>query len=114
MKKLYDYNNGNYNVKIFDDGTKIRETQEDKFLPDFSENIDIKITDYCLAGCKFCHEQSTGLGQHGNLNVGYLETLQKGTELAQGGGNAARPRIGRGAGAGKRRQAGGRVGDRWR
>ncbi len=59
MKILHDYQNGNYNVKIYSDGTKIRETQEDEFLPEFSENIDIKITDYCDAGCKFCFPKGT-------------------------------------------------------
>ena len=32
MKLLGEYENGNYNVKIYDDGTKIRETDESKLI----------------------------------------------------------------------------------
>ena len=46
MKKILGkYRNGNYSVCIFDDGTKIRKTDDDEFCPDFAENIDLKITD---------------------------------------------------------------------
>ena len=82
------YNNGNYTV-IFDtkNGTKIRATADDDFVADFPENIDIKITNWCNMGCKFCHEGSNAAGQHGNiLNYKFIETLHPGTELAIGGG----------------------------
>ena len=45
MKLLGKYNNGNYTVSLFDDGTKIRETEADFFDAEFPENIDCKITD---------------------------------------------------------------------
>ena len=45
---LSKYNNGNYTVEIYDNGTKIRETKEEDFIASFPENIDIKITNYCL------------------------------------------------------------------
>ena len=48
------YKNGNYTVKILSDGTKIRETEEDDFIPAFAENCDVKITDKCDGGCPFC------------------------------------------------------------
>ena len=72
MKLLKCYENGNHIVKILDDGTKIKETghaeavclpgmksgykkwvpsDEDHFTYDLPENADIKITDYCDAGC---------------------------------------------------------------
>jgi hypothetical protein len=86
-KTLYHYMNGNYTVTILSDGTKVRETQGDSFLPEFSENIDIKITNYCDANCAWCHEKSTMSGEHGNLLMPYLDTLMSGTELAIGGGN---------------------------
>ena len=41
------YKNGNYYVRLFDDGTKERFTLEDEFIPSFPESIDLKITDYC-------------------------------------------------------------------
>lgn len=43
---LSKYNNGNYTVEIYNDGTKIRETKEEDFIASFPENIDLKITNY--------------------------------------------------------------------
>ena len=53
MKILGIYKNGNYQVTILDDGTKIRRTEEDEFIPEFPENADVKITDKCCQGCPF-------------------------------------------------------------
>ena len=111
MKLLKCYENGNHIVKILDDGTKIKETghaeavclpgmksgykkwvpsDEDHFTYDFPENADIKITDYCDAGCAYCHENSTVKGVHGDLRriEKTLDSLHAGTEMAVGGGNA--------------------------
>ena len=41
------YKNGNYIVTILNDGTKIRQTKDDEFIPAFAENCDVKITDKC-------------------------------------------------------------------
>lgn len=110
MKLLKCYENGNHIVKILDDGTKIKETghaeavclpgmksgykkwvpsDEDHFTYDFPENADIKITDYCDAGCAYCHENSTIKGVHGDLRriEKTLDSLHAGTEMAVGGGN---------------------------
>ena len=45
LKLLGVYKNGNYSVRILSDGTKIRETNDDEFIPSFAENCDVKITD---------------------------------------------------------------------
>lgn len=88
MKLIGDYINGNYTVKIFDDGTKIRETEEDEFKAKFPESMDVKITNYCDMNCPMCHEGSTLEGKHGDLlNVDFINTLHPYTELALGGGN---------------------------
>ena len=88
MKLLGAYKNGNYNVVLFDDGTKIRKNNEDKFEADFPECMDIKITDFCDMGCKYCHEASSIKGKHGDiLNEEFINTLRPFTELAIGGGN---------------------------
>ena len=84
---LGTYINGNYTVSIYEDGTKIRENDLDCLTPDFPENIDIKITNHCDAGCLYCHENSTKEGMHGELNQKFIETLKPFTELAIGGGN---------------------------
>lgn len=88
MKLLGAYKNGNYNVVLFDDGTKIRKNNENKFEADFPECMDIKITDFCDMGCKYCHEASSIKGKHGDiLNEEFINTLRPFTELAIGGGN---------------------------
>jgi hypothetical protein len=37
------------------------------------ELVDVKITDYCTAGCKFCYQDSTPEGVHGDL--GYIKQV---------------------------------------
>lgn len=85
---LGEYINGNYKVEIYNDGTKIRETNEDVFISSFPECIDLKITNYCDMGCPYCHEDSNKNGKHGDiLNAKFIDTLNPFTELALGGGN---------------------------
>lgn len=87
MRLLAKYINGNYKVKIYDDGTKIKTTSSDFFDAEFPDSMDIKITNRCDMNCPMCHEQSTLDGIHGDLNAPFLDTLESGTELAIGGGN---------------------------
>lgn len=88
MKKLlYKYRNGNYDVFIFDDGTKIRRNNEDELIAAFPESIDMKISNRCDMGCPQCHEKSVPNGALANLNHPLLDSLHPGTELALGGGN---------------------------
>jgi len=89
MKLLGKYKNGNYSVAIFDDGTKMRISNDDEFIPDFAENCDIKITNCCDINCPMCHEASCIDGKHGDiLNLNFFDTLHPYTEAAIGGGNA--------------------------
>lgn len=89
MGLLGRYKNGNFVTTILSDGTKIRETKEDEFIPSFAENMDIKICNYCDMGCKFCHEGSTINGKFGNiLNEKFIDTLHPYQEVAIGGGDA--------------------------
>lgn len=83
------YRNGNYTVKLNTaDGTKVRETEEDDFIAEFPENMDVKITNQCDMGCPMCHENSTKDGLHGDiLNPKFINTLRPYTEMAIGGGN---------------------------
>ena len=88
MELLGRYKNGNFQVTIFDNGTKIRETNAEEFVPDFAENMDIKICDRCDIGCKFCHEGSTKNGKLGDiLNEKFIDTLHPYQEVAIGGGD---------------------------
>lgn len=88
MNLIGEYQNGDYTVRIFDNGTKIRENDLDYLRPDFPESMDIKITNCCDRNCPFCHEASTLNGKHGDiLNLHFIDTLHPYTELAIGGGN---------------------------
>lgn len=89
MNNWKRYTNGNYIVQInLEDGTRIRETEANEFIPSFAENEDIKICNRCNMGCKFCHEGSTPDGKLGDiLNEKFIETLHPYQECAIGGGN---------------------------
>ena len=85
---LSKYKNGNVDITIFKDGTKVRECSEIPKI-EFPESIDLKITDYCDMGCSYCHESSTKNGNHANFDTLCMIAKQthKYTELAIGGGN---------------------------
>lgn len=92
MNILGEYKNGNYNVQILRDGTKIRYNDLDFFKPAFAENCDVKITDKCDGGCPFCYEGCTPNGKHGDiLNPKFLNTLHPYTELAINGNDLSHP-----------------------
>ena len=89
MELLGRYKNGNFVTTILSDGTKIRETKDDEFIPVFAENMDVKICNYCDMGCKFCHEGSSLQGKFGDiLNEKFIDTLHPYQEIAIGGGDA--------------------------
>lgn len=88
MGVLGKYKNGNYEVVIFEDGTKVRHNNLDSFNPERPESMDVKITNQCDMGCPMCHENSTPDGKHGDiLNIQFFDTLLPYTEIAIGGGN---------------------------
>jgi len=88
MNLLYNYTNGNTKVSIYDDGTKVREF-EGQPLPVHPESMDVKITNYCDGGCRWCHERSSITGEHADLNrlLEVIKDLPAGVEIAIGGGN---------------------------
>lgn len=89
MELLGRYKNGNFVTTILSDGTKIRETKDDEFIPSFAENMDIKLTNKCDGGCAWCHEGSSINGKHGDiLNEKFIDTLHPYQEIAIGGGDA--------------------------
>ncbi len=104
MKKIANYKNGCVDVTIYDDGTKIREWDDEKYgiepELEFPESCDIKITNFCEGSfynhgtwtvCEFCHEGSSPSGKHGNLeklsDMIERSNLPEGIEFAIGGGN---------------------------
>lgn len=89
MELIGQYKNGNYITSLFSDGTKIRSTNDDEFVPSFAENMDIKICNYCDMNCPFCHEGSTTNGKFGDiLGEKFIDTLHPYQEIAIGGGDA--------------------------
>lgn len=92
MNILGEYKNGNYTVRMYDNGTKVRFNDKDHFAPAFAENCDVKITDKCDGGCPFCYEGCTANGKHGDiLNPKFLDTLHPYTELAINGNDLSHP-----------------------
>jgi len=88
MNLIGTYQNGNYTVTIYDDGTKIRENDLDSFDAAFPECMDVKITNQCDLNCAYCHEDSRNDGLHGDiLNPLFIDSLKPFTEIAIGGGN---------------------------
>lgn len=86
------YKNGNYVVCIKDDGTKIRRTDGDEFIPQFAENVDVKITSACRVGCPFCYENCTKDGRHADLfGYPFIYSLHPYTEMALNGNDMNHP-----------------------
>lgn len=85
------YINGNYRVMIFKDGTKVRISTNDIFIPERIESMDMKITNYCDMDCPMCHEKSSIKGKHADLfspiSLSILNNIPQFTEIAVGGGN---------------------------
>lgn len=86
---LAGYRNGGYQVEIYADGTKVRTELDASLPPVLPEQMDLKITDWCDAGCAWCHEKSTTKGTHGDVTrtLALLADLPPGTEVAIGGGD---------------------------
>lgn len=86
---LYRYRNGGYDVGLYASGTKMRVEWDAAIAPPFPEQMDLKITDWCDAGCAWCHEKSTTRGKHGDVDamIKLLSDLPPGVEIAIGGGD---------------------------
>lgn len=94
MKELLaKYANGNYYVKLYTDGTKIRYNKLDHFTPEFPESIDLTITTRCNGGCEYCYLNCTEQGVHANLSDPILDTLRPGTELAINANDFSHPEL---------------------
>ena len=87
--QLASYRNGGYHVEVYSDGTKIRTEVDASSPPRLPEQMDLKITDWCDAGCAWCHEKSTVKGKHSDVDrtLILLSALPIGAEIAIGGGD---------------------------
>lgn len=91
MEMLGAYKNGNTNVVIFMDGTRIVTSKEDEFNFDFPMNIDVTITTKCNGGCPFCYMNCTEKGIHADLNQPWVDTIRPYTEVALNGNDLSHP-----------------------
>jgi hypothetical protein len=94
---ITEYKNGNADIKLYDDGTRVIE-YDDVLNLDTPLNIDIKVNSQCDFGmnpktgkafCDFCHESATTNGKECDYELlkDKLNNLPKGIELAIGGNN---------------------------
>jgi len=82
-KVLHRYINGNYQVTLYDDGTKVRVSPDGEFKPKFPETIDVNISNQCPHQCPFCYISATPNGEHGSLFGAFrMLDVPKGVELA--------------------------------
>lgn len=92
MKEILTrYKNGNYNVVLLKDGTKIRYNDLDNLTPAFAESIDCTITEKCDGGCEYCYLGCNTQGKHADLSQSFFDTLHKGQELALNGNDLSHP-----------------------
>lgn len=83
MKLLYEYDNGNAHVELYDDGTRVITTEDDEFNYIKPLNIDVNCSNRCLRGCKFCYNGSTPNGDNALLeNFAFLNSMIPGTEVS--------------------------------
>lgn len=93
------YTNGNTTVIINTlDGSKIRYTDDDEFLPQFAEAIDMTITYKCDGGCQFCYAGCSSEGKHANLISDYVvntlvPSMRPYTEVALNGNDLSHPHL---------------------
>ena len=90
-KLIAQYTNGNYDVALFDDGTKIRRNDLDNLTPSFAESNDITITTKCNGGCNYCYLGCNEQGQHADLNQPFFDTLHPGQEIALNANDLSHP-----------------------
>lgn len=82
MKLLAKYKNGNYTVRLFDDGTKIRMNDLDNLTPSFAESMDVTVTEKCNGNCRWCYLNCTEDKPHADLTNPIFDTVHAGTEMA--------------------------------
>lgn len=84
-----NWRNADWQILMSEDGTKSRRAIGPSLKPPFPESFDLKVTNWCNAGCSFCHEDSTTKGAHGLLQplLDMLSPLPTGVEIAIGGGD---------------------------
>ena len=76
------YINGNYQVEIKEDGTKIRTSLDGTFVPKRVETLDINLSNKCSVGCSYCYINATPQGLDGDFKKLFNFDIPRYTELA--------------------------------
>lgn len=90
----YEYTNGNYTVEINSyDGTKVRSSETNKFIPEFAESIDVNLSQKCNGNCPYCYANCTIDGKHAEFDKysELLDSIHKYTEVAINGNDLSNP-----------------------
>lgn len=82
---LGTYQNGNYYVTLFSDGTKVRFNKENYMRADRPESIDINISNKCNNGCAFCYQKCTSDGAIADFESPLFDSIPPYTEIALNG-----------------------------
>ncbi len=92
---LHRYINGNAEITLYKDGTRVITSEDDALRLEYPLNIDIRLSERCSFGlnpttgasvCSFCHESATTDGADADYEylLKLLEPLPVGIELAIG------------------------------
>lgn len=85
MKELFKIENGNCDVTLYEDGTRVVETLEpkdDHIILDQPLSLDINISNRCSNGCPYCYAGNTPTGKMADLlDIHYLDNVS-GLEIA--------------------------------
>lgn len=79
---LSEYKNGNATIKLYDNGTKIMETDDDEFDFEFASSMDVCISERCDNGCQFCYANCTPDGKVATFDWDFLNGIPAGVEMA--------------------------------
>ena len=79
---LSEYKNGNATIKLYDNGTKIMETDDDEFDFEFASSMDVCILERCDNGCQFCYANCTPDGKVATFDWDFLNGIPAGVEMA--------------------------------
>ena len=83
-KLLKKYDNGNVNVEIYEDGTRIMDIPDGEDMKlDMPLSVDLNISNRCENGCAFCYQNCTKEGEVADFSkMDYLYDMVEGSEIA--------------------------------
>lgn len=84
-KLIGQYRQGNSIVKLYENGTKVKETNDDEFSEATRpETMDVCISEFCEKGCEFCYANCTPNGKFADFSKykRFLDSLPYLTEIA--------------------------------